>query len=145
MLKDFLGPLDLWKVYAPVLASGLISMVWASHQADRPARTRRVLRTGAITLTLGLIGLALFHRVLVGAAVSLWLFVVGFAMIEPVLASLVTRYTGKGARGTAAGLFNMSQFGGAFFDVMAEGDYVAPGSRVQVVEIDGSKVIVKEV
>jgi MFS family permease len=31
-----------------------------------------------------------------------------------VLASLLTRYTGKTARGTAAGLFNMSQFGGAF-------------------------------
>jgi MFS family permease len=114
VLKEFFGPLDLWKVYAPVLASGLISMVWASHQADRPARTRKVLRTGAVTLTVGLIGLALFHTTLAGAAVSLWLFVVGFAMIEPVLASLLTRYTGKTARGTAAGLFNMSQFGGAF-------------------------------
>ncbi|MEP7027187.1 MAG: MFS transporter, partial [Candidatus Eisenbacteria bacterium] len=37
VLKEFFGPLDLWKVYAPVLASGLASMVWASHQADRPA------------------------------------------------------------------------------------------------------------
>jgi MFS family permease len=114
VLKDFLGPLDLWKVYAPVLAAGLASMIWASQQADRPARTRTVLRAGAITLTSGLIGLALFHHRLLSTALSLGLFVVGFAMIEPVLASLLTRYTGKGARGTAAGLFNMSQFGGAF-------------------------------
>ncbi len=114
VLKEFFGPLDLWKIYAPVLASGLVSMVWASHQADRPARTRKVLRGGAVTLTIGLIGLALFHTTLLGAALSLGLFVIGFAMIEPVLASLLTRYTGRGARGTAAGLFNMSQFGGAF-------------------------------
>lgn len=114
VLKEFLGPLDLWKIYAPVLACGLASMVWASHQADRPDRTRKVLRGGALTLTCGLIGLAFLHRQFWGAALSLGLFVVGFAMIEPVLASLLTRFTGRTARGTAAGLFNMSQFGGAF-------------------------------
>jgi MFS family permease len=115
VLKDYLAPLDLWKVYAPVLACGLASMVWASQHADRPARTRAVLRVGASMLTLGLVGLALFHRAFWGAALCLGLFVVGFAMIEPVLASLLTRFTGRTARGTAAGLFNMSQFGGAFF------------------------------
>jgi MFS family permease len=69
---------------------------------------------GAFTLSLGMLGLAVFHRVFWGTAISLGLFVVGFAMIEPTLASLVTRFTGRTARGTAAGLFNMSQFGGAF-------------------------------
>jgi MFS family permease len=114
VLADFLGPLELWKVYAPVLACGLAAMVWGSQQADKKARTRLVLRTGAFTLSLGMIGLALFHRVFWGTVISLGLFVVGFAMIEPTLASLVTRFTGRTARGTAAGLFNMSQFGGAF-------------------------------
>lgn len=38
-----------------------------------------------------------------------------------------------------------AQFGGQFHDVLAEGDYVAPGSRVQVVEIEGTRVVVKEV
>src|SRR5207302_1914767 len=38
-----------------------------------------------------------------------------------------------------------AQFGERFFDVMAEGDYVAPGGRVQVVEIEGLRIIVKEV
>jgi MFS family permease len=114
VLKDHLAPLELWKVYAPVLAAGLASMVWASQHADRPARTRAVLRVGASMLTLGLFCLAFFHRTFWGAAIPLGLFVVGFAMIEPVLASLLTRFTGRTARGTAAGLFNMSQFGGAF-------------------------------
>ncbi len=114
VLKDYLAPLDLWKVYAPVLACGLAAMVWASQHADRPARTRAVLRVGATMLTIGLFGLAAFHRTFWGTALSLGMFVIGFAMIEPVLASLLTRFTGRTARGTAAGLFNMSQFGGAF-------------------------------
>jgi membrane-bound ClpP family serine protease len=38
-----------------------------------------------------------------------------------------------------------AQFGERFLDVMAEGDYVAPGGRVQVVEIEGTRIIVKEV
>jgi membrane-bound serine protease (ClpP class) len=38
-----------------------------------------------------------------------------------------------------------AQFGGQFHDVIAEGDYVAPGGRVQVVEIENTRVVVKEV
>jgi len=38
-----------------------------------------------------------------------------------------------------------AQFGDEFLDVVAEGDYVNPGSRVQVIEIEGNRVVVKEV
>ena len=38
-----------------------------------------------------------------------------------------------------------AQFGGQFIDVIADGDYVAPGGRVQVVEIEGPRIVVKEV
>ena len=37
------------------------------------------------------------------------------------------------------------QFGDEFVDVVAEGGYVPPGARVQVVEIEGNRVVVKEV
>jgi membrane-bound serine protease (ClpP class) len=37
-----------------------------------------------------------------------------------------------------------AQFGGQFVDVIAEGDYVSPGGRVQVVEIEGMRIVVKE-
>jgi membrane-bound ClpP family serine protease len=37
------------------------------------------------------------------------------------------------------------QFGDDFIDVVAEGSYVLPGSRVQVIEIEGNRVVVKEV
>lgn len=38
-----------------------------------------------------------------------------------------------------------AQFAEDFLDVIAEGDYVNPGSRVQVIEIEGNRIVVKEV
>jgi hypothetical protein len=38
-----------------------------------------------------------------------------------------------------------AQFGDDFVDVVAEGSYVVPGTRVQVIEIEGNRVVVKEV
>jgi membrane-bound ClpP family serine protease len=38
-----------------------------------------------------------------------------------------------------------AQFGETFLDVVAEGGYVVPGTRVQVIEIEGNRVVVKEV
>ena len=37
------------------------------------------------------------------------------------------------------------QFGEDYLDVVAEGGYVEPGTRVQVVEIEGNRIVVKEV
>ncbi len=38
-----------------------------------------------------------------------------------------------------------TQFGEAFVDVVAEGGYIMPGTRVQVIEVEGGRVVVKEV
>ena len=37
------------------------------------------------------------------------------------------------------------QFGEEFLDVVAEGDYVNAGCRVQVIEVEGNRIVVKEV
>jgi membrane-bound serine protease (ClpP class) len=36
------------------------------------------------------------------------------------------------------------QFGEEFVDVVAESGYIGPGTRVQVVEVEGNRVVVKE-
>ena len=62
--------------------------------------------------------------------------------IHPEMAALL------GAIGVAATPLRPAgkvQFGDEFVDVLAEGSYVLPGSRVQVVEIEGNRVVVKEV
>jgi membrane-bound ClpP family serine protease len=53
-----------------------------------------------------------------------------------------------GAIGTAATPLRPAgkvQFGDQFIDVLAEGSYVELGTRVQVIEIEGNRIVVKEV
>jgi membrane-bound serine protease (ClpP class) len=53
-----------------------------------------------------------------------------------------------GAVGTAATMLRpagMARFGDAYVDVVTEGGFVPAGARVQVVEIEGHRVVVKEV
>jgi membrane-bound ClpP family serine protease len=38
-----------------------------------------------------------------------------------------------------------TQFGDSFVDVVADGGYIMPGTRVQVIEVEGNRVVVKEV
>ena len=61
----------------------------------------------------------------------------------------MTSYSGLlGAMGVAATPLRpagKAQIGEDFLDVVAEGDYVNAGSRVQVIEIEGNRIVVKEV
>lgn len=53
-----------------------------------------------------------------------------------------------GAIGVAATTLRpagMARFGDNFVDVIAEGTYVPPGNRVQVIEVEGYRIVVKEV
>lgn len=53
-----------------------------------------------------------------------------------------------GAVGTAATTLRpagIAQFGEALVDVVSEGNFVSAGTRVQVIEIEGNRVVVKEV
>jgi membrane-bound ClpP family serine protease len=53
-----------------------------------------------------------------------------------------------GAIGVAATTLRpsgMAQFGDEYVDVVAEGSYVEAGARVQVIEIEGNRIVVKEV
>jgi hypothetical protein len=53
-----------------------------------------------------------------------------------------------GAVGTAATMLRpagMARFGDAYVDVVTEGGYVSAGTRVQVIEIEGNRIVVKEV
>jgi membrane-bound ClpP family serine protease len=62
--------------------------------------------------------------------------------IHPEMAALL------GAIGVAATPLRPAgkvRFGDDFVDVVAEGSYVVPGARVQVVEIEGNRIVVKEV
>ncbi len=64
---------------------------------------------------------------------------------EPVYAELAALLGAIGVAATPLRPAGKAQFGDAFVDVVAEGGYVVPGTRVQVIEIEGNRVVVKEV
>jgi hypothetical protein len=53
-----------------------------------------------------------------------------------------------GAIGTSATPLRpagMAQFGDRYVDVVSEGDFINSGSRVQVIEVAGTRIVVKEI
>jgi membrane-bound ClpP family serine protease len=50
-----------------------------------------------------------------------------------------------GEAATALRPAGKARFGDDYVDVVAEGSYVYPGARVQVIEIEGNRIVVKEV
>jgi MFS family permease len=114
LMRERLADGDLWRVYAPVVAVGMAAMAWASHVAERPERVGPLMRLGAALLALALAALAALHAHFAAAAAALALFVAAFGILEPVLVAQVTRAAKPAARGTAAGLFSLAQFAGAF-------------------------------
>ncbi|HLJ97074.1 MAG TPA: NfeD family protein [Gemmataceae bacterium] len=62
--------------------------------------------------------------------------------LHPALAALLGAI---GVAATALRPAGIARFGDDFVDVVSEGSYIAAGTRVQVVEIEGNRVVVKEV
>lgn len=97
---------------------------------------------GALTLTWSLPNLPVLNRMVLKPPGE---------EVPPALPASLTnsgRFALLGAIGVAVTPLRPSgkaQFGEQFLDVLAEGDYLAPGSRVQVIEIEGPRIIVKEV
>jgi membrane-bound serine protease (ClpP class) len=65
--------------------------------------------------------------------------------VESVRAELAALLGAIGVAATPLRPAGKVQFGEQYVDVVAEGSFVQPGTRVQVVEIEGNRVVVKEV
>jgi MFS family permease len=128
-LGRYLHPSEQWKVYAPVLAAGFLSMWFGSRAAESRAGRLGVIAIGSVCLAVScaLLGSESNRGELAGA---LALFVVGFACLEPALAAQVTRQSDPELRGTAAGVFNTVQFVGVFLGGLWAG--AALGGREHV-------------
>jgi membrane-bound ClpP family serine protease len=66
-------------------------------------------------------------------------------LIDPIHPEIAALLGAIGVAATPLRPAGKVQFGDDFVDVVAEGSYVMPGTRVQVVEIEGNRVVVKEV
>jgi membrane-bound ClpP family serine protease len=67
---------------------------------------------------------------------------------EPILPGAAQAAALLGAIGVATTVLRpagMARFGDEFADVVSEGEYIEPGTRVQVVEVEGTRIVVKAV
>jgi MFS family permease len=123
-LESFLGNGREWLVYLSVLlVSGLI-MFPTIFVAERKGRIRDVLMVSVGVLSTGLVLFLVAQDSFTGFLVSLTFYFVGFSLIEAILPSLVTRIAGESERGTAMGIFNMSQYLGAFIGSILGGFFL---------------------
>ena len=114
LLKQYIAPSAMWKVYLPVILGGMFLMVPAMIVAEK----RKKLKTAfLIAVALIVVSFAIFlggYRSEVGLIAGLTVFFIGFNLLEPLMPSIMTRFVRTRTRGTSSGVFNMSQFLGAF-------------------------------
>ncbi len=104
---------DHWKVYVPVIFLSIAIMVPSIIFAEKKGKIKEVMASGIL-----IIGLAFASPLVINSSVGIFLmlalFFVGFHLLEPVLPSLLTKVTHRDLRGLSVGMYNTSQFIGAF-------------------------------
>jgi len=132
LLRHFIPLGHQWRIFLPLLATGMAVMLLGARLAERPGRSRSVALSGQALMTGALAVFALSapaSALQPGAGLTLltlglFLFIGGFALLEPLFPALLTRLCQQANRGTAAGVFNMSQFSGAFVGGLVAGFFL---------------------
>ncbi len=103
---------DWWKIYLPLLLVGGVAMVPAAIMAEAKNKFKQVMATGIATMLVAFGLLAWFwgEAHLVARLVAIFLFFMAFNVFEPLFPSLVTRLSTAESKGTASGVYNLSQF-----------------------------------
>ncbi len=121
ILEKFISPSDIWKVYLIMFLVGLTVMVPSTIIAEKRGLIKEV-KIAAIVILLISFGLfAKFENSFVPAVIAIIVYFSGFMMLEPIMPSLMSKYAPKHLKGTASGVFNTSQFLGAFVGGVSAG------------------------
>jgi len=105
---------DQWKLYLPVMLLAFVLMVPFIIIAESRRKMKQVFLMAISLLIAACVLLATSHASLLWIAVALLIFFTGFNTLEASLPSLVSKYAPVSAKGTAMGVFNSSEFFGAF-------------------------------
>ncbi len=111
---DLLAMPDQWKLYLPVMLLSFVLMIPLIIVAEAKRKMKQIFVLSIAMLIAACVMLAMAHTSLFWIAIALLLFFIGFNTLEASLPSLVAKYAPAGAKGTAVGVFNTSQFFGAF-------------------------------
>ena len=118
-----------WKLYLPVILLSVLIMVPAVAWAEKRGRTKGLVLAGVFLVSSSFLS-HLFVNNMVGVFLMLLLFFVGFHLLEPTLPSALTKVSGRHARGLSVGVYNTSQFVGAFAGGVLGGVFLKSGSMV---------------
>jgi MFS family permease len=132
LLRQFVSLGHQWRVFLPLLTLGMLVMLLGARLAEKPRGAKKVALAGHGCMVVSLAVLAITSPAsalqpaagLTTLMLGLCLFIVAFALLEPLLPALLTRLCQQANRGTAAGIFNMSQFSGAFVGGLVSGIFL---------------------
>jgi MFS family permease len=120
----------LWKVGLPAMLIGAVTMVLTARHSDRRGRAHTVLYTGASLLLASCLLFAFLGQDaggqprLAGVLAGTIVFVLCATLLEPGLPSRMSHFAIGRHRGTAMGIFTMSQFLGTFTGGLLGGAYL---------------------
>lgn len=101
-----------WAVYLPVMLGSFVLMLPFIYLAERRKQLKRVFIGAIAALVVAEVAMIFSHTRLQWVA-ALVLFFIAFNLLEASLPSLVSKLAPAGGKGTAMGVFSMSQFLGA--------------------------------
>ncbi len=102
-----------WKIYLPIILLSVALMVPSTILAEKKGKIREVFLLGIVLISLGFVSHMVFQG-LWGVIALLLLYFVGFHFLEPIMPSLLTKLSHKDTRGISVGVYNTTQFVGAF-------------------------------
>jgi len=114
ILSKFIDVSNIWKVYLVMFLVGLTIMVPSTIIAEKKGLIKEVKLIAIIILLLSFGLFAEFENSFVLSVLAVIIYFSGFMMLEPIMPSLMSKYAPKHLKGTASGVFNTSQFFGAF-------------------------------
>jgi len=127
VLYEFIDASDTWLVYLSVLVACGIIMFPAIFLSEKHGWLGQLTFGSILIMGLGLVGFVPGDQYFSGLILALFGFFLGFSLLEAILPSLITNLAPQRDRGTAVGVFNMSQYFGAFLGSLV-GGYFLEGS-----------------
>ncbi len=116
-----------WLVYLCALVVSGVVMVPTIIFAERDGYMREALYFALLSLGAGLLLFTSGGRSLTWFLLAIGLYFIGFSLLEAIMPSLETRLAPAQNRGTAVGLFNMSQYLGSFGGALLGGAFLRRG------------------
>jgi len=124
VFNEQFGEGQLWKVVVPVIGLGLVMMLAMARYSDRNGKAEHMLFLGGAFAITACVVLSWTGNSQWGSSIGLGIFVLAIACLEPVLPALTTRFAVGRHRGSAMGVFHMSQFMGSFVGGLLGGAFL---------------------